>query len=739
MTAANADAWGSGIYDHHRKMLEASGITPEHARARGYRSIDGDNRKLLAATKIPKAAWQKRDGLYIPLLRIDGEIGSHQYRPDEPRIIDGKPQKYEAEWRVAPMIDFPPGVAERIQDRSTSIWITEGVKKGDAGACAGLAIVDIAGVWNWMRDGVPLPDFRDLGIKGREIIICFDSDIAVNAAVRQAARDLGEWLKIKGAKPGYCLLPHSEGGKSGLDDHLAAGNSVDDLWSLVQPNLPPQQDATPSATQQPPLPEPKPCTIDDALATFRRWLHVKDDAPILAVAATIAANRAPGDPVWLLVVGPPSSSKTEIISSAAGLPYIVKAATVTEAALLSGTANRERSHSATGGLLRMVGDFGILLCKDFTSVLSQNRDVAKQAMAALREVYDGSWDRPVGTDGGRVLSWAGKCGLVGGVTPSFDRYSVIVNTLGDRFLLLRLPDVDAEKQATSALRRRDHDAQMRAELAAAMTGLIHGANRDVLGRQLHDREESALIRLATYTARARTAVERDGYSGELLVIPQAEGPARLVLGLRHLYGGLEAIGADETTRWAVLARVTRDCVPSIRTKLIVELLKRAQPERTATIAAAVGMVTKTASRELDDLVLIGLATRTKNRESANAPDMWSASEWLREFWPDESKTEKYIHAPLTLEEGDEQDTDDYSTGAVDPTPSRTFLSHSEEPNGDGAANGQTVFDFEAALCAASNANPCDYCGYELSAFQIADGVTIHPDCAPVAELDGELP
>jgi hypothetical protein len=43
----------------------------------------------------------------------------------------------------------------------------------------------------------------------------------------------------------------------------------------------------------------------------------------------------------------------------------------------------------------MIGEFGILLCKDFTSVLSQNRDTAKQAMAALREVYDGSWDRPV--------------------------------------------------------------------------------------------------------------------------------------------------------------------------------------------------------------------------------------------------------------------------------------------------------------------------------------------------------
>jgi hypothetical protein len=201
------DDWPDKIAAHHQEILKASAITAAQARARGYESINDSNRDILAATKIPKNAWQKRDGLYIPLLRLDGSIGGHMYRPDDPRILDGKPQKYEAEWRVPPMIDFPPGVAERLKDRSTPIWITEGVKKGDAGACAGLTIVDLAGVWNWMRDGVPLPDFRDLGLKGREVIISFDSDVAVNPDVWTAARDLGQWLAIKGAKVKYCVLP----------------------------------------------------------------------------------------------------------------------------------------------------------------------------------------------------------------------------------------------------------------------------------------------------------------------------------------------------------------------------------------------------------------------------------------------------------------------------------------------------------------------------------------------------
>jgi hypothetical protein len=42
-------------------MLEASGITPEHARARGYASIDGNNRKLFAEVGIVKAAQRATD------------------------------------------------------------------------------------------------------------------------------------------------------------------------------------------------------------------------------------------------------------------------------------------------------------------------------------------------------------------------------------------------------------------------------------------------------------------------------------------------------------------------------------------------------------------------------------------------------------------------------------------------------------------------------------------------------
>ena len=143
-------------------------------------------------------------------------------------------------------------------------------------------------------------------------------------------------------------------------------------------------------------------------ATFQRWLHLPDTGALDAVLATVAANRIKGDPIWLLLVGPPGGGKSEILERRHPLEDAHPAGTLTEAALLSGTPNKERAEAAKGGLLRAIGDFGIIVAKDFGSVLSMNRDARAQLLAALREIYDGAWTRHVGTDGGKTLAWAAR-------------------------------------------------------------------------------------------------------------------------------------------------------------------------------------------------------------------------------------------------------------------------------------------------------------------------------------------
>jgi len=144
----------------------------------------------------------------------------------------------------------------------------------------------------------------------------------------------------------------------------------------------------------------------------------------------------PGDPVWLLLVAVSSSGKTEILASIADLPEVEPAATLTEAALLSGSPRKDRAQGATGGLLSKIGDYGILTLKDFGSVLSMHRESRAATLAALREAYDGSWDRPVGADGGKTLHWYGKLGLGG--DDRRRRHHAVMDALGSRFAMYRV-------------------------------------------------------------------------------------------------------------------------------------------------------------------------------------------------------------------------------------------------------------------------------------------------------------
>jgi hypothetical protein len=109
----------------------------------------------------------------------------------------------------------------------------------------------------------------------------------------------------------------------------------------------------------------KSLTLAQVLKVFQQWLYLPDPGVVALTLAAVTANRMAGDPVWLLLIGAPSSGKTEILDSLLDLPHMHPAATLTDASLLSGVPKREHSTTSTGGLLRVIGDFGFLVLKDF--------------------------------------------------------------------------------------------------------------------------------------------------------------------------------------------------------------------------------------------------------------------------------------------------------------------------------------------------------------------------------------
>jgi hypothetical protein len=391
----------------------------------------------------------------------------------------------------------------------------------------------------------------------------------------------------------------------------------------------PQRQSSPSQNQSSGETGAPAARLREVESVFRRWLHMPDMGLLHVVLGTVAANMMSGDAVWLMLISPPGSGKTEVLQSTSLLPNMHVASTITEAGLLSGTSRKSKTEDATGGLLPQVGKFGVLVLKDFTSILKMHPDKLASLLAALREIYDGSWVRHLGTDGGKTYEWTGKLGVIAGCTQAIDTHHGVIASLGERFLYYRVPPIDPDEQGERALENAGHQEQMRMELACAVLEFFVALEVPKTPPTLRTPEKRRLTTLATLAARCRSAVERDGNSREIELVPDPEAPGRIVTELGALLAGLTAIGVEREEAWSIVVKVALDGMPTLRRTTFDLLVQAQEPLTTSEIAHQSEWVSEQAVRRaLQDLAAHGIIRKESGGDGK--PDLWSLSEWARD-------------------------------------------------------------------------------------------------------------
>jgi hypothetical protein len=319
----------------------------------------------------------------------------------------------------------------------------------------------------------------------------------------------------------------------------------------------------------------------------------------------------------LLIVAPPSGTKTELLRATWGVAGVYPLSELTARTFASGLD----THGEDPSLLHRLKD-EVLVLKDFTTVLEMHREERQAILAQLRELYDGRYDKAWGT--GKELHWQGRLGFLAGVTPVIDSYHSVLPVLGERFVILRMEQPERKGVASKALKNTLEGGQMRSQLAGAVRSFM--AALPTAPPDVPEALKPRLIELADFVTRCRSGVVRNGYRRELEYAPEPEMPARFVKQLFELLRSVALVlGHEEATDEDMdrVARVALDCIPAVRRTVLRAVATMTEVDeslKTTDAIQAVQYSGATVRRALEDLQALGVLEVIKGREGR--ADRW---------------------------------------------------------------------------------------------------------------------
>lgn len=311
--------------------------------------------------------------------------------------------------------------------------------------------------------------------------------------------------------------------------------------------------------------ENSPTEWEEVVRVLTKHYYAPDLQAARLVYAAVAAHRLKGQPVWPMAVAPPGSMKTELLRALDGLENVHSIDAFTAKTFISGQIRLDTSGDSASApassLLHRIGPSGILLCPDFSTILAIKSDDRNAILADLRRIYDGELRKEFGTSE-TVPVWKGRITLVAAVTEEIDKQYSVIQSLGDRFVMVRWARAGQE----AAIRAMTQDIEKaRADLKAAVHRLFNSLSSSE--PQVPEPLFQRLSALAEFAVRARSHVPRGGSDKSVIGEPQSESATRLAQQLCQLAKGSSRLSHRDTVGredFDVARRAAFDCVPARR-------------------------------------------------------------------------------------------------------------------------------------------------------------------------------
>jgi len=397
----------------------------------------------------------------------------------------------------------------------------------------------------------------------------------------------------------------------------------------------------------------------------------------IIIAATISAQVRNKPPLWILIVGNPSSMKTEMVKLVDPLDgiYVYFLDSMTENAFASGYLPQDGSepHDLLPAL-----DGRCFVVKDYTTMFSLNEETLKKILGDMTSIFDEDFSKFSATRGN--VSYKSLFSQIGCVTPSvINKHHRYMSQIGARFLSYRIPELDSESEEKGfEIAWSDKDRKQMIEEGRVITSSFCKQLIDKLPEARLEPEKKEIrekIRnLANFVRRARGIVISrpasftDKNTGKEvrhyeIVDKQIEEPWRAfqqLLSLSRFLAitrGKQEVGSEEieTIRNVAIASMPVDRARALAAFKGKEMLE------TSELAEIAGISPKTAYRMLKELMALGIVTKVRKEDwkkagaGAIASSYFPVSEFVDILVGESAEAEEVAAPALTYDEEDEID------------------------------------------------------------------------------------
>ncbi|MFC1710408.1 hypothetical protein ACFL0F_01985, partial [Patescibacteria group bacterium] len=183
---------------------------------------------------------------------------------------------------------------------------------------------------------------------------------------------------------------------------------------------------------------PKGVNINKVVETIQSVCTLPDELIKTALAISISSKLNLSSSLWLMIVGVPSSAKTDLVNflKSFRLTYFID--TLTQNPFASGFKGAKGVK--TYDLLPELNG-KCFIVKDYTTIFSLNDETVKKLLGELVSIYDGEFRKFSPTRG--LKKYTTNFSHIGCITPSaLNRHAKYMNIIGPRFMFYRIPKLN---------------------------------------------------------------------------------------------------------------------------------------------------------------------------------------------------------------------------------------------------------------------------------------------------------